>query len=358
MKHIFVVHSNITYLSALGVIAARGLADGDYLLVSEGFSRSHPVAINVLPYLGGFKANGYSLSRYFQPYKHIDRRIASLTNGEPFAAYISTVNKLARYLITNPMCAEFHFIEEGTSAYVPWIEFHTLTAHNSFVAMRPRSLLDRLRDLKLPLLRGYTSRISAFPLFYNAYPHPERRFYGFSESSHFLIDPSCRVLIRMSDVIARFAFPPTLDLAGSTVWLGDCVEISNRTQSDYLSSIEKGFVHAVLLKNSITEIFVKFHYREGESSRRATLDLFARHGIAVRVIPDSTIMEVELMACGSTNSPHNSPTDSAQVYGTYSSLLLYAALAGNRAYSVDRYYGGGLLDARLDFMWDYIKRVD
>lgn len=346
MKHVFVVHSPITYLSALGVMATEKLEQRDCILVSEGFSREQPVPIHTLPYTRGLKANHYHLGRYLKPYKATDKHIARLTMGEPFVAYVSTVNKLARYLITNPLCCEFHFIEEGTSAYVPWIELYALTLHNSFVPMRPGSLMDRLRDLKLPLCRGYSSQISALPLFYNAYTHPRRKFYGFSPSSHCLVDERQRVLLDFRAINAAFSLPTTLTLDNSVVWIGDCVEIADRSIEQYLASIKNGLIDRVLTKEGIRSIFVKFHYRESELSRRVTLELFAAHNISVTVIDESTIMEVEFLA-----------TTTARVYSTYSSLLLYAALSGNAAYSVDRHYAGGLTNERLDFMWQYVQKI-
>lgn len=346
MKHIFVVHSNITYLSALGVIAADHLDQRDCLLVSEGFFRSAPIPVHVLPYMQGLKANRYNLLHYLTPYRAIDNRISQLTGAEPFVAYVSTINKLARYLITNSLCREFHFIEEGLSAYVPWIDMYTLTLHNAFVPIRPRSLGDRLRDLKLPLLRGYSSSVSALPLFYNAYAHPRRKFYGFSPTSHCMVEPRQRVLIDFRAINSCFSLPSTLSLDRAVVWIGDCVEAADRSMEQYLAAIESGLIDNVLKKENINHVFVKFHYRETEISRQRTLDLLVSNGITFSVIDDSVIMEIEFLT-----------TTTARIFGTYSSLLLYAALSGNAAYSVDRHYAGGLIDERLDFMWQYVKKI-
>ncbi|MEG0725162.1 MAG: hypothetical protein RR485_03885 [Mucinivorans sp.] len=347
MKHVFVVHSNITYLSALGVMAAEGLSVDDCILVSEGvFMRSDPVPMVAIPYMRGLKACGFNLLIYLTPYKYVDQKIAELTAGEPFTAYVATLGKLARYTITHPLCAQFHFVEEGLLSYVTLIKLDILTLHNSDSQFRPRGLISRLKDIKWALVRAYSPRISALPLFYNAYAAPDRRFYGYTAQSHTLIDPACRRLISMEQITARFHFDHTLDLDNSVIWIGDCVDGIGHTAAQYISAIERGLVDQVLSAEKISHIFVKFHYREDAASRAATLDVFARHAIAVTIVADSAIMEIELLG-----------TTSVRLYGTYSSLLVYGVFAGCRAFSVDRFYEPARTDTRLDCIFDFIERL-
>ncbi|MEG0601720.1 MAG: polysialyltransferase family glycosyltransferase [Mucinivorans sp.] len=347
MKHIFVVHSNITYLSALGIIIAERLDLSDCTLVSEGvFMRQEPVPTVAIPYFRGLKACGYNPLQYLSPSRAIDRRLSELTLGEPFTAYLATMGRLARHTISHPRCAEFHFMEEGLLSYVTSFSIDVLTLHDSARPWRTTSLAQRFKSCFLPFFRAYSPRLAALPLFYNAYPSPRRKFYGYTAQSHTLIDPSSRRQISLQQVAERFTFHTTLQLANSVIWIGDCVEGTGHTVSEYLQALECGFVEQVLLKGNINTVFVKFHYRESAYSRAETLAIFARHGISITVIDDSAIMEIELMA-----------TSSAHLYGTYSSLLVYAVFTGNRASSIDRFYLPELAERRTDCIFDFIERV-
>lgn len=346
MKHIFVVHSHITYLAALGVIEHDGLSLSDCVLVSPSYQRAEPVAVQIMPFLSGLRANRFSIGCYLQPSKHIDRAINRLTNGERYTLYFSVTLPLVRVLMSNALCGEFHLLEEGVSAYVAWFDLPTMTTY-SRAGFRAGGLVSRLRDTLLPLLRGYTSRLQALPIFYNAYQHPDRKFYGFSDSSYVQLAVGQRVRLSFESIARRFDFSAVgVDLSGATIWLGDCVDSSQSDSARYFEALEQGFIKQVVLANSIDRVFVKFHYRESLASRNATLELFARHGVEIEVIHDTVIMEIALLSCAD-----------AKLYGTYSSLLLYAAFIGHKAYSVDRFYTAGVLDKRICSFWEYVEKL-
>lgn len=131
-----------------------------------------------------------------------------------------------------------------------------------------------------------------------------------------------------------------------SVWLGDCVDSSQSDSALYFEALEQGFIKQVLSDSVTEKVFVKFHYRESQASRSATLELFARHGVEVEVIDDTVIMEIALLSCADV-----------KLYGTYSSLLLYAAFIGHKAYSVDRFYTAGVLDKRICSFWEYVEKL-
>lgn len=346
MKHIFVVHSHITYLAALGVIEHEGLPLSDCVLVSPSYQRAEPVTVQIVPYLSGLRANRFSIGCYLRPIQRIDRVISRLTNGERYTLYFSVTLPLVRVLLTNVLCTDFHIIEEGVSAYVSWFDLPTMTTY-SRAGFRARGLVSRLRDTILPLLRGYTSRLQALPIFYNAYQHPDRKFYGFSDSSYVQLAVGHRVKLSFESIVRRFDFSAVgVDLSGATIWLGDCVDSSQSDGVRYFEALEQGFINHILSNRSTARVFVKFHYRESLASRNATLELFARHGVDVEVIHDTVIMEIALLSCAG-----------AKLYGTYSSLLLYAAFIGHKAYSVDRFYTAGVLDNRISSFWDYVEKL-
>lgn len=345
MKHIFVVHSHITYLAALGVIEHEGLSLSDCALISPTYRRTEPIEVHLMPYLSGLRANHFSLRAYFQPIKCIDRAIKKLTNEEEYTLYFSVTLPLVRVLMTNARCKDFHILEEGISAYVAWFDLATMTTYGNG-AFRSRGILSRLRDAKLPILRGYTSRLQALPIFYNAYQHTDRKFYGFSDLSYVQLAIGHKVKLSFEQIGNRFNFARQTDLSNSVVWLGDCVDSSQSDSTKYFEALEQGFIRHVLQPSSIDKVFVKFHYRESAASRSATLELFHRHGIQLEVVSHSVIMEIELLTS----------TD-VKLYGTYSSLLLYAAFIGHRAYSVDRFYTEGILDKRVWPFWKYVEKI-
>lgn len=343
MKHLFVVHSNITYLSALGIIKHDNLNLDDCVLMGWNYIRAEPVPVVRIATFDGLAKCKFNLRRYLCPSAIIDKRLCELSGNEPFTLYVSVVEKLARHAMTHPLCSCYHFFEEGMSAYCSTFSLSTLTAHNGYTTFRPKGIMARIKDIKLPL-RGYSSRLNAIPIHYNAHSSDSRKYYGFSEYSHICAPARCRVVMDMRSIVNRFELQPKYKLDNETVWIGNC--IADDSFDAYFAAIEAIFIKEVLVKSAIKRIYVKFHYRDPSFNRERALALFNKYGIEVTVIEDSAIMEVELMFSHSMN-----------LYGTNSTLLFYGGILDHKSYSVERLYQNGSIDKAMPIFWKYVNKL-
>ena len=113
MKHVFTVHSPITFLLAVCIIKKNSLRENDILIFSSGYKPP-----NKLPYVKkSFSSlNKSTIKKIFEwntPVEH-DKYINSfLGKNENFIAYIDLMNMHQRILITNKKCTEFHLWRRG-----------------------------------------------------------------------------------------------------------------------------------------------------------------------------------------------------------------------------------------------------
>ena len=322
MKHIFMVHSHITYLAALGTITREKIADGDYLLLSEGYRRSDPVPVH--PQIQFSNSRRYMLRhplRWLQPDKATDRVIDDFIGDDTFTAYVNAFYFLSRVVCTHARCAGVHFIEEGYSAYRKGIPFDSYGHYQRNHGKRQRRIWESL----LLLIRGFSFRLQSFPVFYDAYTNVEGiEFYGFSPDT-FVGVAETRV-VSFDQIRKRFPFPRQASIDGATLWIGDdIIEVYGYPRQYYKQCLEKGFI-TFLKSRGITEIVIKFHPGETAQEREWQLELFASYQITTRLIPDQVILETEL--CESQG---------VTLCGFHSSLMLYAAFMGHKSISFDRY---------------------
>ncbi|MBC7449139.1 MAG: hypothetical protein H7330_13890 [Hymenobacteraceae bacterium] len=118
MRHLFFVHSNITYLVAGQVIRHEQLPPADCaMLFARNFAAADcPVAFAKLPDVT------FPLTPKLWETRRkiglVDAAIAAATHGEPFQLYCPhTDNNLTRIAATHPQCAGLNYLEEGLSSY-------------------------------------------------------------------------------------------------------------------------------------------------------------------------------------------------------------------------------------------------
>ena len=108
MKHIFLVHSSITYLMSLSISQFKGLDASEVLILSDHYNSNY-VPIEVI------KIEDYSLNflqrmiaRFNYP-RYIDRVIAKKIGHEEFILYMHSALPIQKIFMTHPQCKEFHF---------------------------------------------------------------------------------------------------------------------------------------------------------------------------------------------------------------------------------------------------------
>lgn len=351
MKHIFVVHSPITYLAALGAILKEKIDEKDVVIISEIFSLSYePIPIARL--LKPQKSN--KLNFIFQPsiqkrlYDFLDKSL----NGEDFIAYIPIFHNINRFLVLHKNCKGFHFIEEGLSAYCSHFNLCThMTIPFGSQALPEKKLKNRLQQITkevIWILKGYTSKLRTIPTFYTAYVHdPSINFYGFNELSHRFSENA--KTISFKDVFSHYEFKSVLNLKNCYIWISDPdMHITcNTTIDEYLDVIRRGYIN-FLKRNNITFTYLRFHYRDDEKQRKRLLNFFEEESIETIVIPNHIVMELELI-----NS------ENVTLFGFYSSLLFYGSLFGCKSYSIIDEFENPDKDLinRLEFFWKEVERV-
>lgn len=125
MKHIFYVHSHITYIVSRSVILQEGIPlENTYFIFGRGYTvedlRSRyvnltddQIMLTKIPTYGE-----RFLIRKLRILNEIDRILARAAQGETFVLYLpSTKNYLMQFMVTNPRCLGFKIIEEGLSLY-------------------------------------------------------------------------------------------------------------------------------------------------------------------------------------------------------------------------------------------------
>lgn len=344
MKHIFVVHSNITYLSALGIIAHDNLALPDCLLVSGHYLRDAPIAVNRIKL---FSLNLLRPARFFNFAYDVDRKIANFTGGEQFTAYVPTVCRLEKVVVTNPLCAEICFFEEGIGSYFLQFPFdnHVYDDRNGF--LRPKFSWRYIKDTFFAvanLIRGDSQRLHSMPQNYNCYVNGIcRRFYGFNKAVFPLCDAP--TVINFSAIADRFTFESTVDLSGECVLIGEGLfSLAEGYSVEQYMGILRDIVLPWVTERGVKHVMWKPHYNENEASRAGTLDVFRGTDIAITQIPDNVILEIALLQSHDT-----------RVVGCTSSLLFYGALMGLECYS---YHDRAALPAlNIPIYWEQVKNI-
>lgn len=118
MKHVFFVHSHITYLVSRGVIRERGLAPADVLFVC---ARGYPPPADGYQWVDFPERRWvltWRLGQWFAQKRELAQFIDRVAGGRDFAWYLPhTAVSYFHAFIGHPLCRGFHLIEEGMGAY-------------------------------------------------------------------------------------------------------------------------------------------------------------------------------------------------------------------------------------------------
>ena len=332
MKHLFLVHSNITYLASLGVILRENLSINDVIIISTSkYEINYPIPTH--PQLPRpFRQIFFHPIDCICVVKYIDKKISKMVDKEEFIAYIPALLHIHSTVITHPLCKEFHFIEEGLSVYKEQIDWHDVTYYTGF---QPRyryrgmgGVKQQIWDISL-LLRGYKLEIFRLPLLYNSFFNScGTKFYGFSEDSFYGVRNLRRISLK--DVCNGFEWKCYYEkLEDVDIWLG---QFSSANKSEkyekidqYVNAIEQGCAKR-LLEQGGKKIMIKFHPIEELYAKQQTLKMFNRNGIEVEIIPDNVVLEIEFFNA-----------KNIRLYSVNSSLLMYASFLGIECNSICRF---------------------
>jgi len=322
MKHVFTIHSNLTFLIAYTIIENLKLKRDDIILISS----TYKVPLNGYNVYPSFaeKNNKWNqkIAKLNTP-KHYDRYLNKILNDKPFIAYIDLMFYYQKILITNKNCQEFHFFEEGNSAYQEFDDLKDITWPESKMKFRNNSY--GLKSI-IRVLRGYNLRLLSLPYTYSAYLNIKGiKFYSFSKNAFFNAPIDKKVLIKPNDNdknILKLAGNFRLD--NQVIWLdGSNSRFTKLPEKYYYDAIEKAV--QVLKKKEIikSKVYVKLRPGIKDYSQNKLVLILEKNKINIEVLPDDMILECLFMV-----------SSNCHVVGTLTAALEYAHVFGHKAYSI------------------------
>lgn len=357
MKHVFVIHSPITYLVALSTVESLKLEYTEVMFICDGFYLPHN-KISITDLNAQYSRKNavlrvFSIIKKFNKTSVLDRMIDEFVGTSLFIAYVPVMRFVEKTVITHKKCSHFNFIEEGLAHYYKGETLVSLSVESSRDNWRwsitNTSLWKEMFFNMLTTIRGYNFRLRTLPFSYSCYVNFSNiTFYGITESAFPMAHSHNKHLVKVPSGInlntVSFNFDDRL------IWVGDNgVDYYNYSSDLYLQGMEKGLI-AYLKKREITEIYVKFHRGESQQMRKSQEQMFLAHGIRARIIPDDFILEISLM-----------DAKNVTLCGVYSSLLFYANVMGHETFTiyeiVKNEYQKNLKGKNLDFFWERVKNI-
>lgn len=357
MKHIFSIHSPITYLVALATVEHLKLEDEDVMFLCDGFYLPFR-KISTVDFSAYYKKKNkvsqvYALLKNFSKTSLLDNIIDKFIGSNAFTGYVSVMRLVEKTLVTHKRCDHFNFIEEGLAHYYIGETLAALSIERTRESWRwslsKFSLWKEMTFNIFSTLRGYNFKLRTLPFSYSSYVHFSNvSYYGITEMAFPMANKNKHLVTIPANLklnIAKF------DFDNSIIWIGDNgVDYYGYSKEVYLNGIEKGLI-GYLKKKMISTLFVKFHRGENQEMRKEQERLLHTHGIEFIVIPDDYIMELNLVNARNT-----------VLCGVYSSLLFYANAMGHTTLTIYNIikdeYQKNLEGKNLDFFWNRVKNID
>lgn len=324
MKHLFTVHSPITYLAALGVIEHEKIDDQDVIFICNN---RHLTINTKYKVVSLYQYEHDLMYKLLKPNlsRNIDRLIDSSVNNSGFTAYIDLFTLRNRILITHSKCHAFHVIEEGMQTYMDHDTLESLTFDISNRRFRrPHGITGIMKLLKrsfTDVIRGYEKSLISLPYALRNYSKVKGlRYYVFDSVNALPGVPRSKVI--------KIDFPfqkhsnSYLDISNSVVFVEDSL-------ADWFYNGKKLF-YSSLLKNEPNilrlvdnkNVFVKL--RPGQKSCDSqVVEFLDEYNIEYTVLPSEIFLEPELKK-----------SEQVTLIGVVSALLFYGALMGHRSYSL------------------------
>lgn len=308
MKHIFYIHSYITYLVSVKIIETENLLKKDCIFLINrkviiqddvvSYAIDHFCSSEAVPITSNIIGGWQSL-------KNIDAFIDAITSKEKFYLYLpNTRGRFIGILTTHKKCLGYHFIEEGLASY-----FRQEQA-NMNIAVRSFSLKERVNKYLC-----YGNRLSNLHFYNSNY----KNVYGLSVHSF----PGFRNRVILKDYVANNKEKEGIYDNAHIIVFDALVEFKIVTYESFIESLRK--LIAYFIENSIRVVHYKLHPEQlkvngcGKSIKEI---LESVDVVKFLQIPEDTILELVIL--------NNS---SLTFYIVVSSVGLYAAFYGHSVYS-------------------------
>lgn len=327
MKYIFVIHSNITYLISLGIIAKEGLSDNNVLILSDGYNCEGPIPIKVITVEPNRHLLKQSIKKYIQLYFNPAHELYSVIDkflkGDKFIAFVPVLHLSKKLVLLHDKCEQFHFIEEGTASYYSSMTFdeYAIVYRNKgwFYKKGFRGILERLHVAYKEF--GFkTGKIESIPISYMNHDSIGRKFYGLSEMAYPAIKFGEKIIVKVSSLLDSFTWVNDISLLSNvSVWIGD-PDIADRYGYD---SFKQCIIERLIPAIKNNTLYIRYHYRESEIQRKIFTDILDNYSVVYRVIDEKQIMELIFLK-----------SNNCKCYSFGSSLSMYAKILGHESYSI------------------------
>ncbi|EOD9422227.1 hypothetical protein [Vibrio campbellii] len=312
MKHIFHIHSNSCYLSALLIIDNEGLSIQDCILFICRNVKVNKEKFKTIEIEDEIYSHRYNAIRYFHkfPFKKnktyidkIDASIEECIKQDQYTYYAPHCrNPFYQVFITHPRCVQVHYLEDGMDAYLDMESIY-----NRFPPYKP--LTYKVYDKVLSFFDEYTkvSRTSRYVNLYEDIGRYPSILYGLSNQS--FSHSEKRKCLVFSDAVAKSCIG-TAYVSDSLLLLDAVVEQNVISEDAFKRFIEWFFSETI----SGPAINVKFHPMQSAFSKRYVLEAASKNDINCNIL-DENLIEIDLYKY-----------QGLKIYGIGSSLLNFASL--------------------------------
>lgn len=318
MKHLFYIHSYITYYVGLGVIKYHNLDHADCVLMyGRKFKPLHSLADIQqvdLPFTH-HPVNSFAVDRMFWrgwgKLNKFDSFVKKLAKEDKFHLYTNqTGMDFIRLFISHKQCKGYSFLEEGVASYFK------LAQVNSEIHPSGSSTVFFRILLKL----NFRGRLSPEKWFYNSvYDF----VYGLSEDSF----PGFERKVILTLPFYNSNLMPDY---GHILVLDADPEYGFTSISSVLKALEEGLLY--LIGTSVKKLWVKYHPEQASSckAKQPYEQVFEKYSGKLKIEEVPQHVSLEFVAGNANNSK-------TVFYVFLSSSGLYAGLCGREVYSFASY---------------------
>jgi hypothetical protein len=325
MKHIFTIHSHLTFLTAYSTILHLNIPDSDVILLTSKYKV--PVKrFRIEPsYQMQYASPVKKLLAFNVPKSH-DKMINRMTGEDDFIAYVDLMSYYQKILITHEKCRGFHFIEEGNGAYQEYDDMQDITWAERNSDFRTKGILDlNFRRTVVRALRGYNLKLLSIPYAYMAYVNFEHlRFFCFSNNSYYNAPQHKKIIVRPDARDPNLVqMAKNVVLENEVIWIdGSNGRYTGLPEKIYYDAIDKSIDK--LLNTNIINLKVHVKLRSNKKSNEIYLvSALKARSIEVILLPDDAVLEALFLV-----------SNKCTVIGTLSAALEYAHCFGHRSMSI------------------------
>lgn len=323
MKHIFTVHSPITFLAAYATSLHLKLKKEDIIFLTNDY-KVPSVGLNVFPGFSDVHKGFWNKFLYSNQPAWSDSYINRLTENDNFTAYVDLMSYNQRILVTHSKCVQFHFIEEGNSSYRSNDSLLDMTWDKRNESYRVSNKIKAIANAVKWAYRGYTPRLLSIPYSFSAYhDFPGIKFFGFSSLAFPQVAIDKKIVLDLRKDGQWNELAGNIALKDSIIW----VDGSNNRFTGLDDSFYHDAVNTAIDKLQTTlqgqTIYLKFRPGLKNAEEQFLYKALTKGGFKVEILPDQIILECVFL--NATN---------CIVIGNLSSALFYAAIFGHKAYSI------------------------